>query len=422
MPLDLDGKLRAHLTRTLAGALEHAEVVGDFYILPWSMRDLRTAKTISDRGHLADRLRDLVDETPFVTFAVQELANGFRRLNREAQKVDRRPLIAYEGYADTMGVAAGIVDAFNSLPWNYTVIVKLPSSLNQFVIKSGAKIDLSKIHHVVLAKDLEEFAKGKPNYGLVDLMMNTPRREPWSETASYLMIDVEGYIADSTSEPMLKARDDVAAFMGLGLAFGLFIDEYTIFPDPSFESGATHYETFVQTDDTWAELEAFEIAENHRRRLEDLKCVPSPREGESNNDWLLRELGRIGTAMRSADGGRVRLAARWLFESYCSTDVLQQYVQTSVAVEILLGDEKKNDKVGLTALLANRCAYLIGKTPKARAQILNLFEELYDLRSRILHRGHNRLSRREVNQLDHLRTICMAVIREEHLLLERAEN
>jgi hypothetical protein len=89
---------------------------------------------------------------------------------------------------------------------------------------------------------------------------------------------------------------------------------------------------------------------------------------------------------------RVLLAGRWLLDSHSGKNELLSFVQATVALEILLGDKHVSDVMGLGELLRNRCAYLIGKTHSQRDEILNDFRKIYEVRSKIVHRGKDRLT------------------------------
>jgi Apea-like HEPN len=89
-----------------------------------------------------------------------------------------------------------------------------------------------------------------------------------------------------------------------------------------------------------------------------------------------------------------------------------------IALEILLGDKQRSDLMGLSELLRNRCAYLIGKNQRQRESILDDFGRIYDVRSQIVHRGKSRLSRQEQYLFFRLRWMCFRVIQEEVRLLE----
>jgi hypothetical protein len=116
------------------------------------------------------------------------------------------------------------------------------------------------------------------------------------------------------------------------------------------------------------------------------------------------------------------LGCQWLFDSYCTTNELLAFVQTAVAMEILLGDKRTSDLIGIGELLSNRCAYLIGASYNQRQEILDELKKIYDVRSQIVHRGKSRLKHTERELFSTLQWMCHRVIQEEVRLLEEDTN
>lgn len=76
----------------------------------------------------------------------------------------------------------------------------------------------------------------------------------------------------------------------------------------------------------------------------------------------------------------------------------------------------------LNVLLRNRCAYLIGNSQEDRAELLEWFRKIYDVRSQIVHSGKHWLSASEFELFARLRWICRRVIRKEIDLLQADEK
>jgi hypothetical protein len=126
---------------------------------------------------------------------------------------------------------------------------------------------------------------------------------------------------------------------------------------------------------------------------------------------------------------KILLAGQWLLDSYTSQNELLSFVQTIVAMEILLGKNPKSTKseikydiIGIGELLRNRCAYLIGKSHSEREEILKEFERIYDVRSKIVHRGHKKLTTEELYLFRKLQWMCRRVIWEEIMLIIEDEK
>ncbi|MGH1558217.1 hypothetical protein ACRAWD_11280 [Caulobacter segnis] len=94
-----------------------------------------------------------------------------------------------------------------------------------------------------------------------------------------------------------------------------------------------------------------------------------------------------------------------------------------VCLEILVGEELKGDlpKLGISELIRNRVAYLIGRDMAERNHILETFGAIYKVRSEIVHRGQARLSKAEAQDHRTLREYCARVIQAEIALLSPGE-
>ena len=100
---------------------------------------------------------------------------------------------------------------------------------------------------------------------------------------------------------------------------------------------------------------------------------------EDKLNWIIAELNFIKFILSNLKHTeRIILASQWLFESYFGNNELLSYIQATIVIEILLGDKAKSDIMGLTELLANRSAYLIGKSFSGREKMLKEFREIYN--------------------------------------------
>jgi len=143
-------------------------------------------------------------------------------------------------------------------------------------------------------------------------------------------------------------------------------------------------------------------------------------DAERTKEWIRGRLPVLATALRDEEAAdKILLASQWLLDGCAGSNELLSFVQTTVAMEILLGEETKSDVIGIGELLRNRCAYLIGKSRTQRDQILKDFDRIYKVRSRIVHRGKSHLTIEETVLLKQLRWMCGRVIDEEIKLIAR---
>ena len=98
------------------------------------------------------------------------------------------------------------------------------------------------------------------------------------------------------------------------------------------------------------------------------------------------------------EADRIKSAINWCLISYVVENNTLSFLQVCIGLEALLGDTKDNS--ALTETLADRCAYLIGNSIKARNTIKRNFKELYRLRSKLVHGNATELNRSESGYLD----------------------
>jgi hypothetical protein len=140
---------------------------------------------------------------------------------------------------------------------------------------------------------------------------------------------------------------------------------------------------------------------------------------ESKAVWATHCLADIAAAFsagKKADS--ILLAGQWLFDSHAGHDELLSFIQAMVVLEILLGDKKISDEIGIGELMRNRCAYLIGTSHADRVGLLDTFNQIYRVRSQIVHSGKHRLTVEERSLFFRLRWMCRRVISREMELLK----
>lgn len=295
-----------------------------------------------------------------------------------------------------------------------------PFFLNKTVFNLTDTIRIIKVNDEFIEQHPLQSANGRGAVGLVGLAMlgNYMPRE-WKKNTIYLQIDAEGFIgkfvSTQTAENVLSK---IKSFCGISIALRLLKVEHTYHP----ASPKMHLIIHKQINENWCFDESDVINDDVSRTISDLTL----NDLDGHLDTGLKKASRInkvlediGTVFReSSKAEKILLAGQWFFESYSGRNELLSFVQTMIALEILLGDKASSDIVGLGELLRNRCAYLIGKTHDQRKDILDDFKKIYDIRSKIVHRGKSRLTHHERWLFNKLQWICRRVIQEEVVLLK----
>lgn len=415
MPIDLNPSLKARLVEQLSGQLRSATVVYNAFVSIYSLQGLTEIKSLPDKGKIADSLQLCIGDDPFATFVAAEINSIFKGPGFE-EGAQERLLVSYEGYEDASELATQLVDRFCSLPWTYHVTIRLPAAFQRVAKGRFDGLELSPRHRIVfgskLRHDHPQTSPKRP--GLANVLAGTSAWG-WEDEEAYLQMDIEGFFNGVQSESFNAALDELRAFFGLGVALGLFVPSRYDVLGEKLSVTPLHVHRFV--DGAWVEGVSLGLNESLQVGINRLTIDDGAIGGV---EALLERIERVAVVLRSNDGKNLMLSSRWLLDSYFGHDELLNYVQAAVAIEILLGDEDVDHSVGLTTLMANRCAYLIARTPAARSNLLRYFRDIYKVRSKIVHRGKNRLNKGEVSLFHMLQSIARAVIDKEQVLLARS--
>ncbi len=247
--------------------------------------------------------------------------------------------------------------------------------------------------------------------------------EEWDPNSIYLQISTDGFVGRYiTTETNEKVVSLLKSFLGLSIALRMIKVEHSYRP----ASPITQFYIHRIIDDKAEIDDTEELSEDLSRTISDL--VFNDLEGKLDSDakkrgWTLDCLNKLKKVFSNTDqSARLLLAGQWFLESCSGRNELLSFVQAMVSLEILLGDKATSDVVGLNELLRNRCAYLIGKDYEQREKILEDFKEIYDIRSKIVHRGKSKLKFRERAMFGQLQWLCRRVIQEEIELITQVES
>ena len=424
MPLELNDQAAVRLKGLTQAYLSRAMVIGRAFVDVAELDMLKSAdeKVLPRQGQLSDRLHAYIGERAFQTFIANELLGRFTGSNY-SQGIDS-PLTEYEGFEDPAAVAAILVEDFASLPWEYTLTVALPSAFNVLFQHDASPINISPFHRICLGSHFRASFSPVPNptFAYLPPLGSENELAEWESDGVYFQMQCYGYVTIGGTETVSSAKDDFLAFLGLAIALKVITKPVWFFENlmSDLRETPTFFRFHKGRDGFWQHVASLRFDNYHDSRVRFLRPV---QQGETPPlPWFASAMQRIGSAFTSTHGKRVKLAAKWLFESYCGRDSLQQFIQAAVALEILLGDEDAPKDLSLTALMANRCAYLVGKTPEDRAAVANQFREIYQVRGKIVHTGKSRLSSSDMKLFLALQKLCARVIEEELWLVHRSSG
>jgi len=431
MALGLHEKLREKLTTDLAKILPELRVTRGI-ALTTNARVMLAPLDASLPGHgeIKEKLSAWISDCPLTDFIIGSINADL--MSDAYVNGEHVPLSTIKGWEDAAVKAEQLVSGFEALPRAYLVSFPAPDGIvpyleakdGQFRLANRVRIALADAKfiedHPVTTGDLQRDKSIWDTGGLMSLLNTGPHYE-WK--GAYLQLIVQGYLGrfiETNTEH--EVIGDFKALWGAQLALGIAQRRRTWSAYPSKRKLIVH----DNHSGNIALTQRIELDASASQLIDDIHFhdwLPDEDNLEVKTRVYFHFLKSLDFLFgKSAEADRLRLACRWLFDSYATDNELLAYVQAMVCLEIILGDASLIGEIGLGELLRNRCAYLIGKTSKQRAEILRDFREIYDVRSHIVHRGKSRMTARERELYSTLMWYCKRCIHEEIELLKKTKE
>ncbi|WP_238273034.1 HEPN domain-containing protein [Methylobacterium cerastii] len=393
-------------------------------ILAWQTIDvlLPLNDVVPKQDRLPVPLSAMIDERPVSDFAADRIGRLLSDLGTFQDMAIPIPeqLVGLVPFADPAPIARRIVDEFASLPWDYVFSLRLPRSIGTVLATLMDGVGPMEIGGgISLVRTGDALQEQFPLPYASNLLMALGAKGAWETDAVYLQVPGSGY-ADryGTTGTVLRAVETLQTFLGLGIALHLFRYNPSSNSTP-FGPPRSSYHVHRHVAGAWVHDASVDMEATVVMGLEGFDCT-----GLAGSQSYVGFVGAVLQTMKScfslpSEAGRILRAAQWLAGSYASRNETLAFVQAMVAMEILLGDKKTSDMVGIGELLSNRCAYLIGESQADREAVLAEFRGLYKVRSEIVHSGKTRLSYSEREKFQMLRSICQRSIAAEIELLRK---
>lgn len=417
--INLDIRCIERLKEKLSPLLDEVKVrSGNMIDFPGMVQLISFDEVLPKRGVEAEKINNYLGESAifkFVFSELYELVYCSFEFDSEKETFD---LIGSENFPTSEGLAGLLLDKFLCLPYEYCITLPLPLGTldyldDYYCIHPGLRF--YRYGDLFFKKFPDKQKSGLLGKALLGLQSPSD----WDDGAMLLQYQFEGYVSDFLdTDSSTFAFNKIKSFIGIMLASNIFCFSNNV-AVPRQRTLDFH----IRTGKTWRcvksktmepDLASFLYGMRDAQWLSKLPDTPTKKGVFSAS---INEYSKCAMNMQSF--GRVELASIWLLDSYKASDDLLSVVHAVVAMEILLGDKKSTDIVGINKLISNRCAYLIGESESKRTEIIKDFGEIYDLRSAIVHRGKNYISSDERALLAKLRWMVGRVIIKEVELISR---
>ncbi|WP_286075463.1 HEPN domain-containing protein [Stenotrophomonas sp. 59] len=318
-----------------------------------------------------------------------------------------------KAFAEALGAdvprewAEEFVAGLESLPWQHTAYVRFPGEIDPALIGTDG-INLTPTLKLIPSAQLPDVPDGVGFATLGSLLLSQGARR--QEKAIYLRLIFSGYISrDRESAGVNQITASILSIFGIAMSIGLLSHNPWHYVRKRVQSFSIDTYRLSGAEENYCENIAFDPS--HAKEMDKLIHI-IPDDTRSKPLWIQARISTLGKVMDRANS-RLLNAARWYFDSHCGPSDQVRFVQVCIALEILLGDEKQGRETGLGVLMANRCAYLLGKNNADRESITSTFRLGYDIRSKIVHAGKSQLSSEEKAHFRYMQKLCSSVIQKE---------
>lgn len=416
-------KCRPIVLERFARGLADVKVSNGTFLVKSTFDGVRKAQRSlpENSAHVAE-LKQIIDDDFLVEFAFSWISQAL--LERDDAWSDATaPLSSVEGFQDLDALAEQILQGLEDLPVKYRFSLRFRGelgSLFELGVAFPINDDTALVHSEADALRTLPLSTGSKGRDQVIFNWGLLGGQALSWDGTYFVVDVAGHVGVfSDSDARRFADDRLKQFLGMALALGLLRRRHTYSSHPPELSFLVHR----LTPEGPTLVDRHLLDRNVAIAFDDLELAPKRDIDTNRFSTVAAYLLLVSPAFADTKAAaRVALAAQWFFDSETSDTPLLGFVQAMICLEILYGDKAAAQKLGLNELLKNRCAYSIGNGAEDRAGILREFDEIYDVRSRIVHTGHPRLSAREREHFHTLRWYCRRALYAEAEMLSKGNK
>jgi hypothetical protein len=301
------------------------------------------------------------------------------------------PISNLKCFADPLKTARIVVKELENTPIHYRMILRVFQELSERVAQDDVEIKLSERLRLISGANITPSFKFEHSNKKIDEFIKSfyfagGAQLEIKPTGLYLEFRTSGYLSSRrVSRAVGEFFDEVRAFYGACMAHGIMGDYSFLGEDISpvlivngiYGSGE--------------ELEYIERAEEDLVRCANLSTTGSIDEELKSGTSLDKLLRPVVKIFKAQNATKLKTACAWALRAHLSTRGLDKILESAITIEVLMGDRDTSDRVGLTKLIANRCAYALGKSSKEREEIIDFFVQFYRVRSEVVHSGRTAL-------------------------------
>jgi hypothetical protein len=414
--IKLGEQLESVLAMRIAEGLQSVTLNNDFATFPALAWADELHEQLTDDARL--KLDRYCGEPGLKRYLLSELNADLARRPASMDTNRIRALVEFDQFRNPIAYARRLVDKLKSIPLRYRATLALPAEISEPILDEiddaltlGSGIEICKGSALT-----RPFPLNSPNprvdmYLFRDLFSGGEQERKVFEDRLYFTMPVLGYATSSSSGVISRTFEDyIKAFYGAGMAQGLFSNDWF------FAHGEILPYITIHAEEDETELIATEKVEEELSQANQHLSTSEFASRNKSDIWAAYQtaMQKIRTIYSDEkDARKLFTACIWYYRAIINKRPLDRLLEATIAIEVLLGDRQVSEGVGLSNILGNRCAFLLGTTSVQRQNILSLFNRIYFLRSNIVHEGRHKLEPGEAKTVSAAIQLCGAIISKE---------
>ncbi len=359
------------------------------------------------------------------SFIYHEMIDIFHDAELGVKLTPGSPINRLIQFSRPIEVAKRIVAKLKSLPIRYRATVALPSCFSQHILgkvepTTQLTPEIMLVMGGALPSPLPVHAETdrRDRYMFLDYKADKTSRYI-DENLFYLSMVTLGYATQSSSTIMGRGvEDSIKAFLGAAIASDLVEFGWDI---------ETSWKPFIMMHNESGDRKLLATEKLEQELLDNEMSISTRYFAEKHQSNIASAFNRylkdISAIYRpDQDCRKLFTACIWYYRASVSRRPLDKLLEATIAIEVMLGDRMASEGVGLSNLLGNRCAFLLGKSSDQRRRIMELFKRIYELRSNIVHEGRHSLQTGDQKTVSDAVTLCGSIIKKELSIRGAAEK
>lgn len=335
-----------------------------------------------------------LDDSALAGFLRRELQVRFKEHGCPNPADDESvPLTSYESFSDPLKLARGILKRVESLPIQYRILARCSDALSDRKSEVDVDIRISDQLRIISTSNIPDNFVLRNSNAAVNRMISVYAggedvNLKAKESSLYFEYRCSGFVADNFDTRIVRDfSDELRSFYGLMMS-------YDILYDWGFGSADSRTPLVIVNE---LDGEGSDLVHIARMESDLVKCTQY--DTSSQTDQRLKDGMKLEELLKPAiqmfqcsEAAKLTTAAIWLLRAHLGTRPMDTILDSTIAMEVLLGDRDTSDRIGLSKLMANRCAYALGRTAAERREITEFFSRFYRVRSEIVHSGRFRVT------------------------------